>query len=158
MKTEMHFCISIFYNLLMYYSIRCSGITRTVIIRQRGHSKHYAMGNVLSQLVVTSALDCAQSCASRDDCQGSMLRGNLCVLYKKARCLCLLETTVSLGQDLSSRYQLAHSADALGIQDAMKMCKAQNMELLAINNELEQDKVTQFIKTPSCKFSFTIEP
>ena len=67
---------------------------QTVIIKQQ-NNEHYAMGNVLSQLVVTSALDCAQSCASRDDCQGSMLQGNICVLYKKAKCPCSLVSSVS---------------------------------------------------------------
>ena len=125
---------------------------KSVIVKQQDSSKYYAMGNVLSQLAVISALDCAQSCASRDDCQGSMLQGNLCILYKKARCLCLLETTVSLGPDLPSRYHIAHSAEPMGMQDARRVCKAQNMELLAINSQLEQDKVTQLIKG-FCKFT-----
>ena len=119
---------------------------QTVVIRHRDSSKHYTMGNVLSQLTVTSALDCAQSCASRDDCQGSMLQGNLCVLYKKARCLPLLETTISLDADLPSRYQIASFGEPKGRQEAMRMCKQQNMELAAINNQLEQDKIAELAR------------
>ena len=123
-----------------------SGNDQTVVIRHRDSSKHYAMGNALSQLAVTSALDCAQSCASRDDCQGSMLQGNLCVLYKKARCLPLLETTVSLDTELPSRYQIASFVEPSGREDAMKVCKEQNMELVAINSQLEQDKVVRLAR------------
>ena len=145
MQVFLFFCyISTLWN--------CVLSAKTQIIGHRGSNKHYAMGNVLSQLEVTSAIDCAQSCASRDDCQGSMLQGNLCVLYKKARCLCPLVSTVSLGPDLPSRYQIAHSAEPTEIQDVRRVCEAQNMELLAINSELEQNKVAELIKE-FCEFT-----
>ena len=136
----------------MLWNYVCSANGKSVIIKQHGSSEHYAMGSVLSQLTVTSALDCAQRCASRDDCQGSMLQENQCVLYKEAQNLCLLEITVSLDPDLPSRYQISHFVEPTGRQDAMKVCSARNMMLLAINSQLEQDKVVELIKD-YCKFT-----
>ena len=145
MQVFLFFCyISTLWN--------CVLSAQTQIIRHRRSNKHYAMGNVLSQLAVTSVLDCAQSRASKDDSQGSMLQGNLCVLYQKARCLCPLASTVPLNPGLPSRYQIAYSAERMERRDARRVCKAQNMELLAINSKLEQDKVAELIKG-FCEFT-----
>ncbi len=136
-----------YFGVLLCFSMLKWIISHTVVIRHRHTDNMYTMNDeILVQFTTTSPVECAQSCASRGDCKGSMLLGSTCVLYQKAQCMSP-PNAVSISPDLPSRYQMMpYSASSKSLKDAMGVCQAQNMHLLAIESELEQKAIVQYIK------------
>ena len=121
-------------------------VSKIVIVKQstRTHDA-WKFQTVVGQVVTASAAECTEHCFNTPGCGGSMLHGQMCILYKTAQCMCHNDTVV-LSPDLPSRYKISHAGAGQSWQQANGICQQQGMHLLAINSQLEQDRMVQMIQ------------
>ncbi len=115
----------------------------TAIVR-KGNNR-YLLRNPLIHLSGTSAVDCAQACLSREDCQGSMLFQDNCVLYKERSACPCPDDAVSLSSESPKMYKLGFSYNPIGAREASQICQNQGMRLLTITSQQEQDLIAAYI-------------
>ena len=119
--------------------------TQHHVIRKAGTDGYINLGSVFHTATANSRSECASLCASTSGCQSSMLMGHICSLYTQS-CKCPGE---KISDQLKSSYMLFRTA-AVAVttawQNAEMSCMRHNMHLVAINSDIEQQALADWIR------------
>ncbi len=137
--------IHLSFAAIVLFSTLHMSYTQHHVIRKAGTDDYINLGSVFHTATANSRSECASLCASTSGCQSSMLMGHICSLYTQS-CKCPGE---KISDQLKSRYMLFRTA-AVAVttawQDAEMSCMRHNMHLVAINSDIEQQALADWIR------------
>ena len=102
------------------------------------------MDKPFQTIKTSSSLRCAELCHEHPVCGGSMLSGDACVMYEDAARVCPGDY-VAVHEDIQSKYKIFKAGAGDTRLDMRNVCQQQDMQMIAINTELEYTRIVQLV-------------